>query len=339
MRLKIGFVMLLMGLFSASQAFAGSPGRLGTAGAQELRIPVGSRATAMGGAVIADVSGTEALFWNPAGVANVQGSEVAFSYLTYIADIKLNYFGFTTNLGNFGSVGASAKILDIGDIVMTTEEYPEGTGTTYSPNIFVLGLTYSRRMTDMVCFGTTMTYIYEEIMRQTASGVAFDFGFQYSSGLKGLRFGVVMKNYGPNMRFDGADFEYFMRPTEDDPQAVNKTMRLVSAPFELPSFIQFGTSYDVVSMANSKVTISGNFQGNSFTDDEYRGSVEYCFGEMFSLRGGYVYSVQSDYLYGATFGAGVNLNIGGSKLAFDYCYATVTEFFDNNQFFTVKLNF
>jgi len=339
MRSKIGFALLLIGLLLLSgQALAGSPGRLGTAGAQELRIPVGSRATAMGGSAIADVSGVEALYWNPAGAAEGTGMEIAFSHLSYIADIKLNYFGVTTSVRDLGSLGASIRVLDIGDIAVTTEEFPEGTGATYAPNYFVFGLTYSRQLTDRVAFGVTGMYIHEKIMRETASGLAFDLGFQYITGIEGLKFGIVMKNYGPNMKFDGADLEYFERPTRDDPQAIKKTMRLVSASFELPSSIQFGTSYELMAMGENSVLVTGNFQSNSFSDDEYRGGVEYAFGEQFFLRGGYVLSDQSDYIYGATFGAGVNLSLGEANLAFDYSYGS-TEFFDANQFITVKMTF
>ena len=339
MKSKIGFALLMIGLLLLSgQALAGSPGRLGTAGAQELRIPVGSRATAMGGSAIADVAGVEALYWNPAGAADVSGVEIAFSHLSYIADINLNYFGITTAVQNIGTLGAGIRVLDIGDIAVTTEEFPEGTGATYSPNYFVFGLTYARRLTDRVTFGATGMYIHEKVMWQTASGLAFDLGFQYTTGIEGLRFGIVMKNYGPNMQFDGADFEYFERPTRDDPQAIKKTMRLVSSSFELPSSIQFGTAYELMAMGENSVVVTGNFQSNSFSDDEYRAGVEYAFGEQFFLRGGYVLSDQSDYIYGATFGAGLNLALGEANLVFDYTYGS-TEFFDANQFFTVKMAF
>jgi hypothetical protein len=64
--LIITMVLLAVGLTSA---FAGNDKRVGTAGAQELRIPYGSRGTAMGGAVIANAEGIESMFWNPAGGA------------------------------------------------------------------------------------------------------------------------------------------------------------------------------------------------------------------------------------------------------------------------------
>ena len=60
--LSILIVLLCVGMVAAEDT-----NRMGTAGAVELRLPVGARATALSGAVLADVTGAEALFWNPAG--------------------------------------------------------------------------------------------------------------------------------------------------------------------------------------------------------------------------------------------------------------------------------
>lgn len=339
MRSKIIFPALaLCLLFLTGQAVGGSGLKVGTAGAQELRLPVGSYSTSLGGAMIANVQGAEALYWNPAGVAQMEGSQAMFSRMEYIADINLSYFGICTNLGDFGSLGLSAKVLDIGDIPVTTEESPEGTGENFSPSFTVLGLTYSRQMTDRVSFGATMMYLSESIMRERAHGLAFDFGFQYIPGWRGLKLGFVMKNYGPAMRFDGPDFEYQLIPTEDDPQAANKTMRTQSAEFELPSSIQFGTSYELLDQGDNRATLVGNFQNNNFSQDEYRGGIEYSYREMLFLRGGYKGSTQNDYLFGPSFGFGLKFNLGQTKVDFDYSYLS-TEYFDDNQVFTVKLSF
>ena len=57
--------------FVASITEAGSKKRRGTAGAQELLIPMGSRGTAMAGAYVAGISGLEAIEWNMAGLSGM----------------------------------------------------------------------------------------------------------------------------------------------------------------------------------------------------------------------------------------------------------------------------
>ena len=109
---------------AAGPVFAGSDERQGTSGANELRIPVGPRSTALGGTTVSDAYGPEALFWNPAGLATLSETDVYFTHLNYIADMNVNYFAVVTKAGSFGNIGFSAKMLDIGDVFVTTEAAP-----------------------------------------------------------------------------------------------------------------------------------------------------------------------------------------------------------------------
>ncbi len=333
MKTKIVLCFLGAVLLLSSQALAGSSDRIGTAGAQELRIPVGSRSVALGGAVIADVSGAEAVYWNPAGVASMNKTEAVFSHLEYIADIKLNYFAAMTHLGSFGNLGISAKILSVGDIVHRTTDNPQGDGEIFSPTFSVIGLTYARQLTDRVSFGATTMYISEKIRQEQASGVAFDFGFQYAPGWRGLRLGATIKNLGPNMKFDGPGFESVInQPNPNEP------MKSEPAPFELPSWVNFGVSYDIYNYENNRLMAQGVFQSNNFSQDEFKFGAEYAFRDMFFLRGGIAASNQNEYIYGPAAGAGLKLKMGGTDITVDYSWAK-TDFFKDNQVFTVKFAF
>ena len=127
-----------------SGADAGDQSRIGTAAAQELRIPVGSRGTALGGAILASVNGAEAMHWNPSGVVfGGTKREAVFSYLDYMADMNMNYFAVTTKLRDDIAVGVSAKVFSVGDIIVTTEEAPEGTGEVLNPTFSCVSFTYS----------------------------------------------------------------------------------------------------------------------------------------------------------------------------------------------------
>ncbi len=334
---KIFFAIILL-LFNIGSVFAGNSLRKGTCGALELIIPIGSRSTAMGGSIVADTRGTEAIYWNPAGVANTEGTEVIFSYLNYIADIKYSFIGITTNLGNFGSLGFNTRVMNIGEIIVTTEESPDGTGEIITPNFIIAGFTYSRQMTDRVFFGSSMSVISERIMQETAIGVAFDFGFQYIPGVGGLKFGVVMKNIGPKIRFDGSDLDKNIRLPEDNPQAANRTVRLELASFEIPSYLQFGSSYDFKFDDNKSFILSASFRNNNFSSDEFSGGGEFNYKNKFMLRMGYSSSSEREYIYGLNFGLGLSFDFGGNILTFDYSNGQ-TKYFDNNQWFTFKLKF
>lgn len=338
MRIKPIIACFAIVLLTASCLYAGGSDRIGTAGAQELRIPVGSRASAMAGANVADVQGTEALFWNPAGVGHQVGTEAMFSHLEYIADISINYFGVTTNIEDFGALGLHAKVISIGEMEVTTEAQPQGTGATFSPTFSIIGATYSRVFTDRVSFGVTASMVNERIEQVSATGYAFDFGFIYDPLWQGLKFGIVLKNYGPQMRFDGEGFNVSVDPPDTEPGTQKKTFRSQSAEFELPAFVQLGVSWDAINQDANRAVVSGSFQSNNFSEDEFRGGIEYGYDDMFFLRGGYVATNQDSYMYGLTLGGGVKYSWGQNTITFDYSWVQ-TEFFDDNQYFTVKFAF
>jgi hypothetical protein len=152
--------------------------RLGAAGAQELRIPVGPRGTALGGAAISDAKGVEALYWNPAGASAEEQPEFLFSTMSYLLDSHVHFVGYTQPVGRGFSLGLGAKVLSIGDIEVTTEAAGGPTGERYSPTSTVIGLTLSRRLAERVAVGITGHLLHEAIRNETATGAAFDIGFQ-----------------------------------------------------------------------------------------------------------------------------------------------------------------
>jgi hypothetical protein len=246
-----------------------------------------------------------------------------------------------TNIEGFGTIGASAKVLAVGDILKTTWEDQQGTaGEYFNPTSAVIGLTYARQFTDRVAFGATGYFINERIEQVSAQGMAFDFGFTYVPNMYGLKFGVVVKNFGPDMRFDGPNFANKVIPPGSNPNAVAKDLRTQSAAFDLPSSLQFGAAWNPVKQPNkNNIEWSWVFQSNNYSQDELRGGVEYSYSDRFFLRGGHASSSQSNYMFGFSLGAGLKMHWGATEIGFDYSWQQ-TDFFDgSNQYFTVKLGF
>lgn len=343
------FLLAVLVLWSVSPADAGTGKRRGTASGVELLIPVGSRGTGLGGNVSSTINGIEAIYWNPAGLANSNlAAEVMVSHLRYIADINVNYAAASFRFG-IGSIGLSVKTLDFGDIPVTTELQTEGTGEMMNPSFVTIGLTYSRQMTDRIAFGVTGKVLSEKILRSSASTFAFDFGLQYATSVKGLKLGVALKNLGPNMRFDGSDLETRVQPAGSEPGSRVRNLRTPLGAFELPSTLELGLSYDLSFGENSLVTVSGNFLNHNFGLDQYGVAAEYSLNKTIFLRGGYTISYDPDtdefksqddeYLFGPSFGGGLNFKVSEKmRLNLDYAYR-VTELFDDNQWFTFTLTF
>lgn len=239
-------------------------------------------------------------------------------------------------------------MLDVGDVIVTTEAAPEGTGDVLSPVFATLGLSYARQFTDRVRFGTTVQFVNETVAQAHARGLAFDFGFQYDTGYNGLTFGFVMKNFGTSMAFSGSDFELNVLIPDAEPGSSNRTVAATSSRFEMPSYFQIGAAYDLLNPGsaaseNNHFKMMTTFSSNNFTPDEIRGGAEYMYRDVFALRAGYgqrVSNSDNDVYNGFSFGAGLNLKLGSaSRLRFDYANRMVKEFFNDTNEFSVKLSF
>ena len=358
-------ITLLVPMFISSIVEAGSKRRRGTAGAQELLIPMGSRGTAMSGAFVAGISGIEAAEWNVAGIAGMSGTgEAMFTHSSWIADIDITYAAIASNFGGKNMFGLSLKSLDFGDIDVTTADLPDGTGETYSPNFITLGFLYSRQMTDRILFGADIKIINESIMRESATGFALDAGVQYKTSPNGIKIGASIRNLGLNMIFNGPDLEEFHQPEDTEPGTNTEPRRISLSAFELPTTLELGVAYGPLDLGAAKAVFCASFLNNNFSLDEYRFGAEINVMDMFYTRAGLALafdpepfgadfiegteddtgddqweSSSEDFIWGPTFGFGLNLSrLTGLGLSVDYAYRTA-EYFDGVSWLTLKVTF
>jgi hypothetical protein len=339
-------VMAFMAGNLYAQEETSSNRRIGSAAGAELMIPVGGRDMAMGGSSIATTIGVESIYWNPAGLARFESStEAMVSTMAYIADIKVNYGAVAVKFGTFGTVGISAKILDFGDIPLTTNLDPEAlTGRTFSPNFMTLALSYARRFTDAITVGVNFKVITEQMGRATGSGTAVDLGIQYhgAGGIEGLDFGLVLKNYGPQMSFGGSGL--LRQAVSSDGLRPEQYYQSVSATYELPSTLEIGLSYTRDFSEDMFLTVNSAFVNDNLALNAYRFGGEFGYKlDQISLfaRGGYEYVPGEDineYLFGPSFGMGIAYNTPGVDVMVDYCYRQ-TEYFDNNSMISLRFGF
>ncbi len=336
-------LVLSLLLLTGEQAMASRGDKNGTSAAPELLIPVGGRYLAMGGASSANAVGVEAIYWNPAGLSRgTQSTEALFSYMSYIADIGVEYFAVGSTFEGFGTLGFALKNVSIGDIEVTTEDTPDGTGQTFSPTYVTFGLTYSRLLTDRISVGLTANLISERIDRVSASGFAFDFGVQYSSfaSINGLAIGIAIKNIGGGLKFDGEGL--YREATATDNLRPPTLYKVEAQTDELPSIIELGVSYKRQLDEKNALTGVASFENNNMSFDQYHLGLEYGFNDLFFARlGGVLYpkeATSEDKTYGLTAGAGVHYAAGGLDFTLDYAYRAV-QFLGGNHVFSIKMGF
>ena len=350
-----GLVVIALLLALPQAAFAGNTERKGTGGASELRIPVGPRGSALGGAVASNIDGVESIYWNPAGLGSVEKTQAMFSNSKWIADMDINYVAVAAPVGGMGTFGLSVKALSIGEIIVTTEDAPDGTGEIVNPTFTTVGLSWGRMFTDRVLFGVGVSLVNEQILSAAARGMSFDFGVQYLTGWHGLRFGMAMKNFGPNMRFQGADFEFNQQLSGTNPQSNPRTSESISSEFELPSYFSIGANYDLMNSPEYQLAVMGSFQNNNFQGDGYCGAMEWRWKRGLLMRGSYFGTqtassfaggeattafVAGDDVYdGYALGIGSWLMTGTTRVGVDVSWRSVTELFDDHLEVGITLGF
>src|SRR4030095_660637 len=335
-------VLIIILCITAPNSFSGPRTKLGTMAAPELLIPLGSIGTSLQGSSLASTTGADAMYWNPAGLSQIEtpSADIMFAHMNYFADLKMEYLAGAVKIGSLGVLGVSLRSLDFGDpIAVTTEISPEGTGETYSPTFIIANLGIGRAMTDKVHFGMNVKLISEKVAQVSSTGYAFDFGLQYIAGASGLRFGIALKNLGSSMRFDGPGLD---RITVENGTTIVR--RITLQEFDMPTSLEIGVSYKVTFSKNNNVALSTSFQNSGFTSDEYRFGLEYSFKKYVFLRGAFtVYpdKEQDEALFGPSFGAGIKYPFGTMVLGFDYAYRILNEsgFDSHNQFFTLSVGF
>ena len=106
MKKKILYLILMM-----APAWAGAqnkPYRVGTTAANFLEMGVGSAANAMGEAYVSQARDLSSIYWNPAGLAYLERSEVLCMYHPWIAGINVSFAGTALLLPR---IGASATVI------------------------------------------------------------------------------------------------------------------------------------------------------------------------------------------------------------------------------------
>jgi len=344
----IGLICLLF-LSLSYEAQAGNPDRQGEAGAYELLLNPWARSAGLHTMSTSMIKGVEALRLNPAGLARISATEILFGHARYLegTDVKMNAFGLAQKVGENGTFGFSLMSVEFGDIPVTTTNQPEGTGATFSPNFFNLGLSYAHTFENKISVGITLRVISESIADLSAFGAAIDAGVQYVTGpADNFKFGISLRNVGSRMRFDGQGLSF---PTEnpDGTLSFDITVDQRAAEFELPSVLNIGMSYDFNLLGSQRVTILGNFTSNSFSRDQLGAGVEYALKEMFMLRAAYKIEVglsaeqsaEASVYSGLSAGASIEVPLkknGTNRFGIDYAYRA-TQPFSGTHNFSVRI--
>ena len=347
--LRLMMISMLFGVF-AKVSYA-----QGEAAVPFLLLAPDSRAGGIGESGTGLADNSAAIFWNPAGIAFLSGTEVSITHSNWLPQFNLDLFYDYLTYRQYiedisGSITASITYMNFGEFVRTAEDSPDPIGTFRSFDA-ALTLGYATKLSNDWGLGFNFRIILSRLSDQSVgeeqgSGVATSVSFDIASMWRPEKFvlplvdediggkfsiGFNLSNLGPKI--------YYIDKAQADP---------------IPTNFRLGFAYKVIddefnsliyTLDFSKLLVSRDSTGSdefyqaiisAWGDESFSNELrdvvtsmglEYWYGTpgdfLFALRAGFFYE---DPGYGnrkfATFGAGIRYDIYG----FDFSYITTSVF-------------
>ncbi|MDZ7290445.1 MAG: PorV/PorQ family protein [candidate division KSB1 bacterium] len=306
--------------------------KLGQAGLEFLSVISDARAGAMANAMTSLEFQSSALFFNPAGMANMNGFlDVSASNNQWIADITHNAYSLALRPagGTYGVFGITIQTVDYGEIMWTkVADTPigyEDTESSIDASAFVIGVGYAKALTDRFSVGGQVKWMRQTLGESLVPGadntitsvknevtpIAFDFGTLFKTGVKSLAFGMSVRNFSKEIKYQ-------------------------QEGFQLPLLFTLGISMDLMdvlgeSNLSRSLILSVDATHPRSHPEQLCFALEYKPLEIISLRSGYIANNDED---GPAFGFGIS-KFG---LQLDYAF-TPFGVFDNVQRLTARFSY
>src|SRR5690606_8741133 len=161
-----------------------------------------------GDAITASAEGGSGLFYNPAAAGLSESFSVAGTWTDLFAGAWISHTFMGAIIPTcLGAIGARAFIPDSGEMLATSDLYPQGSdpalGDVVDWRSVAVGLSYGRRITDRLALGITGKYVQEGISFAKADWMAVDLGLAFETGVYGVTLAMAITNLGTEGRFEG----------------------------------------------------------------------------------------------------------------------------------------
>lgn len=180
-------------LLAATAAHAAPPGFA------FLEVPAGARASAMGGAYTSVANGAEAAFWNPAGLAGVEGTQVTGTHYEFIENLRHDQFALAGHL--FGGGIASSLRAMYSQPIEERDDLGNLIGTFGAHDLeFLLG--YGRKLAGGTSIGFSGQVVRERLANLATTTYAVNGGAAWEpQRIAGSRLSVSAHNLGPAAKY------------------------------------------------------------------------------------------------------------------------------------------
>jgi len=308
---------IILNIIVASTMF--SQTNVATTAASFLEIGSGAKSLSMGGAFVSIANDVSALYWNPAGIINIDRPSVQFYHSPWLVETEYYYGGIVVPLSPADAIGFSYTSVGMDEMMVRTVEMPEGTGEKFDASNLAMGIAYSRKLTDQFSFGVQYKYVQEKIWQMKASSTSFDIGTLFRT-TGGMRIGMSISNFGDKMAMDGINTA-IDHDVDETIYGNNDKIdgHMDAAKWPMPLLFRFGISKDYTFANIHRITLSGDANHPNNNVEYINAGAEYSYNDLISLRIGQSDIFMKDAEQGLCYGAGINYRIPrGPRVRFDY---------------------
>lgn len=282
--------------------------KAGSSGLQFLKIGVGAREAALGEAMTAVTNDVNAAFWNPSGLAFVDGLEVSASHMNWLAGSQHSAASAAIPVRRL-VVGVSLISFGIDDFEETTVNEPDGTGRMVSAGDMLVGLSVARRFTERLVIGGQLKYAHEKLDTQSHGNILMDIGTQYDTGFRNLRLGFSLQHFGPDMK-------------------------VAEVSFRTPLLFRLGAADEIIDTEQVRLTAAAELVHPTDNVEWVNTGLELTLFKSLMIRGGYRFNADQMNLSGG-FGL-MTPNTPLGRLNIDYAYVPTGTIFADVHRFTVR---
>jgi hypothetical protein len=225
------FIVLISLLIFVLSLNAYAQDKVAQTGCGFLDVAAGARACGMGQAFTVLGQDASALFYNPAGIGEIETNfDLSAGGTQWIADINYLYLAGVFNAGVWGNFGFSFLSPDYGDIYGTRYDSVASSGYVdiglLDVSAFCAGVAYAREFTDKFTIGGQIKYVSQhldesefmiltnnnadttfETRENEMSTLSYDFGLLFYPGFKSFAFGMSVRNFSPRVTYERIGFE------------------------------------------------------------------------------------------------------------------------------------
>lgn len=294
---------------SALLLLASAPARAisadaGTAGAQFLKLGAGARAGAMGDSFSAIADDASAAYYNPAGLAQLPGTQLAGAHTSYFQGVNYEVLNFTHPIAREEdyarhTLALSIYQLSVGNIERRSNDTTDPTGT-FGSSDGAYALSYAYGYSRRLSWGLTGKYIVQSLDSYHSSAYAADLGVLYHMNPDASR----PISLAATVRNVGSRTGYVSGQTDPLPTSITGGVAVQAVPKLLKVNLDLTKYRD----ENTFAAVGGEFT-HAF-NEAAAGAFRFGYTTERTSNPG------STVLNGVSFGAGVSFH----KAAFDFAW-------------------